>query len=56
MILQLCVALVQDLNFSKNPQGSKKRQAVNEAGSVPCSPQALAEKRAFLGTFYLAAQ
>lgn len=56
MILQLCVALVQDLNFSKNPQGSKKRQLDAEAGSIPCSPYALAEKRAFLGTFYLSAQ
>ncbi|KAJ4299129.1 hypothetical protein N0V90_004373 [Kalmusia sp. IMI 367209] len=54
-MIQLCVAMVQDLGLSKNPQDMKKKLALGESGGIAYTTRALAEKRAFLGTFYLTA-
>lgn len=54
-MLQICVAMVQDLNFSKNSQDSKRRLIMGAGGSDLFTTRLLAEKRAFLGTFYLTA-
>lgn len=48
--------MLQDLGFSKNPQNCKKRITSGEIGANLYSVQSLAEKRAFLGTYYLAAK
>ncbi|KAJ4350383.1 uncharacterized protein N0V89_009004 [Didymosphaeria variabile] len=54
-MLQLCVAMLQDLGFCKNPQNAKKKITMGGVGANLYSVLSLAEKRAFLGTFYLAA-
>lgn len=48
--------MLQDLGFSKNPQNTKKKITMGEIGANLYSVRSLAEKRAFLGTFYLAAK
>ncbi|KAF2439641.1 hypothetical protein P171DRAFT_490333 [Karstenula rhodostoma CBS 690.94] len=54
-MLQLCVAMIQDLGFSKNTQNAKRKITMGEIGANIYSVRSLAVKRAFLGTFYLAA-
>ncbi|KAF2175720.1 hypothetical protein K469DRAFT_701519 [Zopfia rhizophila CBS 207.26] len=49
IILQLCVAMIQDLGLSKNPKDKTRNLSLAEG-----KPQRSAnEKRAFLGTYYL---
>ncbi|KAL5374714.1 hypothetical protein DPSP01_011732 [Paraphaeosphaeria sporulosa] len=55
VMLQLCVAMLQDLGFSKNPRNAKKKITMGDTGANLYSVRSLAEKRAFLGTYYLAA-
>ncbi|KAF1970011.1 hypothetical protein BU23DRAFT_219867 [Bimuria novae-zelandiae CBS 107.79] len=54
-MLQLCVAMVQDLDLSKNPHDSRKKWLTGGNGGILHSARSLAEKRAFLGTFHLTA-
>lgn len=54
-MVQLCVAMIQELGFSKNPQNAKKQITMDDFGINAYSSRPLAEKRAYLGTFYLAA-
>ncbi|KAF9728883.1 hypothetical protein PMIN01_13263 [Paraphaeosphaeria minitans] len=56
VMLQLCIAMLQDLGFSKNPQNAKKKIPMGDIGASLYSVRSLAEKRAFLGTFYMAAK
>ncbi|KAF2260070.1 hypothetical protein CC78DRAFT_536671 [Lojkania enalia] len=53
IIIQLCVALIQDLGLSKNPR-EKLRNVAPDRGVVFNSQRYAAEQRAFLGTYYLA--
>jgi len=55
IMLQLCVAMVQDLGLSRNPRGKARKIILGEYGHRPTHEQSLAEKRAFLGTYYLTA-
>ncbi|KAF1935721.1 hypothetical protein EJ02DRAFT_415320, partial [Clathrospora elynae] len=53
IIVQLCVALVQDLEFSSNQKKRVRPAAMKQyEQAVPSDP--LAGKRAFLGTYFLA--
>jgi hypothetical protein len=52
-ILQLCVALVQELGFSKNAKAKPGKWSIAECASINRSKGSLAEKRAYLGSFFL---
>lgn len=58
IIIQLCVAMVQDLGLSKNPRDKLRKLALTEeqCGLVFKAERSAAEKRAFLGTYYLTAE
>ncbi|KAF2475440.1 uncharacterized protein BDR25DRAFT_279503 [Lindgomyces ingoldianus] len=55
IILQLCVAMIQDLGLSRNPKEKSRNLTLSEHHTgMPFKTQRSAdEKRAFLGTFYL---
>ncbi|PSN72276.1 hypothetical protein BS50DRAFT_248067 [Corynespora cassiicola Philippines] len=55
IVIQLCVAMVQDLGLSKNPKDKLRKNltADIECGMVFKSERSSAEKRAFLGTYVL---
>jgi hypothetical protein len=54
-MLHLCIAMLQDLGFSKNPQNPRNKITMGEIGANMYTARSLAEKRAFLGVFYMAA-
>lgn len=57
IIIHLCVAIIQDLGISKNPRDkARKFMSGVENEALLKSERPIAEKRAFLGTFYLTAQ
>jgi hypothetical protein len=54
IIIQLCVAMVQDLGLSRNGKLKVGTPHMTECGVVNSRPTGcLAEKRAYLGTFFL---
>ena len=55
MIVQLCVAMVQDLGIAKYSKEKLRRLPTLEEQSslILKSERSFAERRAFLGTFYL---
>lgn len=53
IIVQLCVALVQDLGLSRNTKTKPGKWSVAECGLLSRPKGSLAEKRAYLGTFFL---
>jgi hypothetical protein len=55
MVVQLCVAMVQDLGYSKNSKekASKLPPLEEQTSIILESERFLAERRAFLGTYYL---
>jgi hypothetical protein len=55
-MLHIGIAMLQDLGFSKNPQNAKNKITMGEIGANMYTVRSLAEKRVFLGTFYLAAK
>lgn len=52
IMIQLCVALVQDLGYSKNVKGKPRPMSIAQCGKFD-EPDPIASKRAFLGTFFL---
>jgi hypothetical protein len=54
VILQLCVAMTQDLNLTKDPRSKARNQDPTRYSREPLE-QSSAEKRAFLGTFFVVA-
>jgi hypothetical protein len=52
-ILQLCVALVQELGLSKNVKVKPGKWSLAECAILSRSKGSLAEKRAYLGSFFL---
>lgn len=57
VVIQLCVAIVQDLALSKNPKEKEKKPRANEDpfATSPLMDRGSAGERAYLGTYYLAA-
>lgn len=53
IVIQLCVALVQDLGLSRNARLKPGRWAVTDCGIHGRPKGSLDEKRAYLGTFFL---
>jgi len=53
MVVQLCVALVQDLGLSRSSNPKPGKWSVAECGVKGRPKGSLAEKRAYLGTFFL---
>ncbi|KAH7087002.1 hypothetical protein FB567DRAFT_560770 [Paraphoma chrysanthemicola] len=54
IIVQLCVALVQDLGLSSTAKVKLNKWSIADCGIVSRSQGSLAEKRAYLGTYFLA--
>jgi hypothetical protein len=54
IIIQLCVAHVQDLGLSSTAKVKPKRWSIADCGILGRPTGSLAEKRAYLGTFHLA--
>ncbi|PVI02420.1 hypothetical protein DM02DRAFT_701928 [Periconia macrospinosa] len=57
VVIQLCVAIVQDLALSKNPkENTKKPKSIDDPLAAPPSmDRGSAGERAYLGTYYLGA-
>jgi hypothetical protein len=53
VIVQLCVALVQDLGLSKNTNIKPGKWSTADYGGISRANRTLHEKRAFLGTYFL---
>lgn len=56
IIIQLCVAMIQDLGLSKNPKDRARKLTLTEdqCGLTFKADRSTAEKRAVLGAYYLA--
>ncbi|KAF2634079.1 hypothetical protein P280DRAFT_474889 [Massarina eburnea CBS 473.64] len=55
IVIQLCVAMVQDLALSKNPRDKgRKLKMTDDLFSTSVTERSSASERAFLGTYYLA--
>ncbi|KAF1951584.1 hypothetical protein CC80DRAFT_204263 [Byssothecium circinans] len=53
ILIQLCVAMVQDLALSKNPQKGRKLRLTDDPLSTSITERSPAGERAFLGTYYI---
>lgn len=53
IIVQLCVALIQDLGISKNIKAKPGKWSVSDCGLHGRAKGTISEKRAYLGTFFL---
>lgn len=55
IVLQLCVAMVQDLGLSKNPKATmrKPNSSEDQCGTAFNTERLAAENRALLGTYFL---
>lgn len=53
IIVQLCVALVQDLGLSRNAKPKPGKWSITDCAMTGRPKGSLAEKRAYLGTFFL---
>ncbi|KAH7076804.1 hypothetical protein BKA63DRAFT_412401 [Paraphoma chrysanthemicola] len=54
IIIQLCVALVQDLGLSSTAKVKPNKWSIADCGILSRPQGSLAEKRAYLGTYFLA--
>lgn len=54
IIIQLCVALVQDLGLSSTAKVKPNKWSIADCGILRRPSGSLAEKRAYLGTYFLA--
>jgi hypothetical protein len=55
IVVQLCVAMVQDLNLSKSPKEKTRRltKLEEQSGMILNTDRLSAERRAFLGAYYV---